>query len=72
MVAPVIPENISDNVEENEPTIIPSDENPILKCPKCNGELVLRTAKSGENKGNSFYGCTNYPKCKYIQEYTPQ
>ena len=36
------------------------------------GELVLITAKRGENKGNLFYGCSNYPKCKYIQEYTPQ
>ena len=71
-VAPVIQENISENAEETEPTITPSEETPVLKCPKCNGELVLRTAKRGENKGNSFYGCSNYPKCKYIQEYTPQ
>lgn len=72
-VAPATPEIISETVaEETEPTITPSEETPILKCPKCNGELVLRTAKRGENKGNSFYGCSNYPKCKYIQEYTPQ
>lgn len=48
------------------------NETPILKCPKCNGELVLRTAKRSENKGNAFYGCSNYPKCKYIQEYIQQ
>ena len=71
-VAPVVQENISENAKETEPTITPSEEIPILKCPKCNGELVLRTTKRGENKGNYFYGCTNYPKCKYIQEYTPQ
>ena len=71
-VASVVQENISKNSKETEPTITPSEEIPILKCPKCNGELVLRTAKRGENKGNYFYGCTNYPKCKYIQEYTPQ
>lgn len=29
-------------------------------CPKCGGNLVLRYGKYG-----SFYGCTNYPKCKY-------
>ena len=31
-----------------------------LICPKCNGRLVLR-----EGKKVSFYGCENYPKCKF-------
>ena len=35
-------------------------------CPKCGGSLVLRTAKSGKYSGNQFYGCSNYPKCRYI------
>ena len=29
-------------------------------CPYCKTELVLRKGKYGE-----FYGCSNYPKCKY-------
>ena len=29
-------------------------------CPKCGGNLVLRTGKYG-----NFYGCSNYPKCKF-------
>lgn len=33
-------------------------------CPRCGGQLVLRTGKYG-----SFYGCTNYPKCKFTQRY---
>lgn len=37
------------------------------RCPRCNGKLVLRTAKKGVNMGKQFYGCTNYPKCRYIQ-----
>lgn len=32
-------------------------------CPKCNGDLVLKTGKYG-----SFIGCSNYPKCKYIKK----
>lgn len=32
-------------------------------CPKCSGELVKRNGKYGE-----FYGCSNYPKCKYTRE----
>ena len=32
-------------------------------CPKCGGKLVERTSKYGK-----FYGCSNYPKCKYIKK----
>ena len=35
-------------------------------CPKCSGEMVLRTAKSGNNKGQQFWGCMNYPRCRTI------
>lgn len=38
-----------------------------LQCPKCGGNLVLRTSKQGANAGNQFYGCSNYPRCKYIK-----
>lgn len=30
------------------------------KCPRCGGMLVLRQGIYG-----SFYGCSNYPNCKY-------
>ncbi len=43
-----------------------------LKCPKCNGNLVLRTATRSANVGNQFYGCSNYPKCKYIKNITKE
>ncbi|TVS13985.1 MAG: hypothetical protein EA424_20720 [Planctomycetaceae bacterium] len=26
--------------------------------------MVLRTAKSGSNAGQQFWGCTCYPECK--------
>ena len=35
-----------------------------LICPKCNGELVLRKGKYGQ-----FYGCSNYPSCKFTMKY---
>jgi len=37
-------------------------------CPKCGSELVLRVAKKGANTGNQFYGCSNYPKCRYTAQ----
>ena len=36
-------------------------------CPWCGGKLVIRTAKKGPNTGNQFYGCSNYPKCRYTR-----
>ena len=36
-------------------------------CPKCGNPLVLRTAQKGKNAGKQFYGCSNYPKCRYIE-----
>ena len=43
-----------------------------IKCPECkSGTLILRTAKKGSKSGNSFYGCSNYPKCKFVSQYKP-
>lgn len=38
-----------------------------LLCPRCGSKLVLRTAKKETNAGNQFYGCSRFPKCRYIQ-----
>lgn len=38
-------------------------------CPKCGSEMVLRTAKSGANAGNRFWGCSNYPTCRSMLPY---
>jgi restriction system protein len=35
-------------------------------CPKCGVPMVKRIATRGEHKGEPFYGCPNYPKCKEI------
>lgn len=39
----------------------------LLICPRCSGKLVQRVARTGSNAGNRFYGCSNYPQCRYIQ-----
>lgn len=33
------------------------------KCPRCGGELRLRNGKYGQ-----FYGCSNYPNCRFTQD----
>lgn len=38
-----------------------------IKCPVCDGYLVERKVKDGWNVGEKFYGCSNYPKCRYTR-----
>jgi restriction system protein len=37
-------------------------------CPNCEVKLVERIAKSGKAMGQSFWGCKNYPRCRYIMQ----
>jgi hypothetical protein len=30
--------------------------------PKCDSEMILRTAKSGANQGQQCWGCSNFPR----------
>ncbi|WP_421386117.1 NERD domain-containing protein [Aeromonas veronii] len=52
------------------PTITESltQANPL--CPRCGNPMVLRTAKRGDNRGNQFWGCSGYPKCRFIVNLT--
>ncbi len=36
-------------------------------CPKCGGAMVLRTVQKGPNPGLKFWGCSNYPKCRFTK-----
>lgn len=47
-------------------SVSPPDNPPPL-CPRCGSTMVLRTATRGENKGNQFWGCSGYPKCRFIK-----
>lgn len=37
-------------------------------CPKCGAELVKRVAKKGKNAGQRFWGCSNFPKCRFVMK----
>jgi len=39
----------------------------VTTCPKCGGELIKRLAKRGAMARNGFYGCANYPRCRYTK-----
>lgn len=49
-----------------QPMTVP--ESPNL-CPRCGNELVLRTARRGQNAGSKFFGCTGYPTCRYTKAF---
>lgn len=38
------------------------EEGSYVKCPECGGQLIERKGKHG-----IFYGCSNYPKCRYTK-----
>ena len=40
-------------------------------CPRCGSSLVLRTAKSGQNAGSQFHGCSKFPSCRYVAKIEP-
>jgi restriction system protein len=55
-------------------TLLPIDVEPskVLlpeekSCPRCGGDLVIRTAKRGPNAGNQFLGCSGYPNCRFAK-----
>ena len=37
-------------------------------CPKCGGELIERIATKGQYAGQKFWGCSNFPKCKFTKK----
>jgi len=53
---------------EPAPTGTPNDSGADAnkECPDCGAPMVRRTASHGPNAGNSFYGCSTYPRCKTV------
>jgi len=55
---------LSNNNANKEPSEQIQDMYP--HCPKCGSEMVLRTAKRGNNQGESVWGCSRFPECRGI------
>lgn len=52
-------------LDETIEQIVDAVEEKII-CPKCGAEMVKRVATKGANAGETFYGCSNFPKCRGI------
>lgn len=50
----------------------PANSRPVVSrsgtpvCPQCETPMLLRKATRGARKGESFWGCANYPDCREI------
>ncbi len=53
--------------EQQVESLTSADSSKELICPRCGSKLVLRTAQKGDNAGNQFYGCSAFPKCRYVK-----
>ena len=59
--------NVDAEVKQQHIQSLCSKVDSIPVCPYCNGKLVIRTAHKGNNIGKQFYGCSNYPRCRYTR-----
>lgn len=57
----------SGQVTQPAPSPRPSITGSAPACPKCGSPMALRTARTGQNAGSQFYGCTRYPACRGIR-----
>ena len=59
---------ISDDKPENKSMDNSQAEIMASACPKCGGELIQRIAAKGQYAGQEFWGCSNFPKCKFVKK----
>jgi restriction system protein len=64
--------NSTPNKETPKPSLEPQPQSSLnsldTACPKCGNHLVERQAKRGAKVGNSFLGCSSFPKCRFTQD----
>ncbi|HRA89373.1 MAG TPA: DUF2726 domain-containing protein [Planctomycetaceae bacterium] len=67
------PKDLADRVRQATAGVAVSrkkvaDEGGNPACQKCGTQMILRTAKKGEQQGEQFWGCCNYPKCREVMK----
>lgn len=48
---------------EGSEKLIPTPDR-VKKCPKCMNDVILK-----KDEGKLYYGCSNFPACKYTEKY---
>jgi restriction system protein len=54
--------------ESSTPTEATAEPDTPPFCPVCGKVMILRTARHGQNAGNQFWGCPDYPRCKGVRQ----
>lgn len=49
-------------------TVVEKKRNHVA-CPKCGEGMTLRKVKKGQNVGQQFWGCNQFPKCRGVMKY---
>lgn len=55
-------QSLERNAKVPAPPVVVQSGTPV--CPKCQQEMILRTAGKGARRGEKFWGCQNYPQCR--------
>jgi restriction system protein len=55
-------EQLSEETQEKLLSELTSNDYKTPSCPSCDEKLIKRTAKQS---GSSFWGCKNFPQCRY-------
>lgn len=67
---PVAPEAPGIELDESEAVadvpVEPQLPSGMPSCPRCSEPMVLRTAQAGSRAGESFWGCSDFPRCHGI------
>ena len=64
IIAPYIKPDNQASILDIESNIPDADKK---LCSKCQSEMVLRIAGKGQHAGKKFWGCSAFPKCRYIE-----
>lgn len=65
---------LMDMIRVAQPNLIPRslsgqiDDIDSEMCPECGSILVVRTARRGSNIGSKFWGCSDFPNCRFTKE----
>lgn len=68
MIESVRKSGAEQTVQAPRSTEVIAQANPL--CPNCGSEMILRTAKKGSNAGQQFWGCSQYPKCRGVVNFS--
>ena len=59
-----LPEDADDAEEAEDDDLQEDAGEDAPNCPSCGSGMVRRTARTGPNAGNDFWGCSDYPECR--------